>query len=79
MLPTTCSVPSGDVPPIPADVPAAMHDLCVWVERTAVPAVAQAAIAHAHFQTIHPYIAGNGRVDRALTHLVLRRAGVAAG
>lgn len=61
------------VPPVPADVPAAMADLCVWVERTDVPAVAQAAIAHAHFESIHPYIDGNGRVGRALTHLVLRR------
>ena len=61
------------VPPIPADVPTAMHDLCVWVERTDVPAVAQAAIAHAHFEAIHPYVDGNGRVGRALTHLVLRR------
>lgn len=61
------------VPPDPDDVPAAMDDLAGWAVRTDVPAVAQAAIAHAQFETIHPYIDGNGRVGRALTHLVLRR------
>lgn len=64
------------VPPIPADVPAALRDLCLWMERTDVPAVAQAAVTHAHFEAIHPYVDGNGRVGRALTHLVLRRRGV---
>jgi Fic/DOC family len=38
--------------------------------------VAQAAIAHA-FETIHPFLDGNGRVGRCLIHVVLRRRGVA--
>lgn len=61
------------VPPDPGDVPDAVADLCTWVQRTDVPTVAQAAVAHAHFEVIHPYVDGNGRVGRALTHLVLRR------
>ena len=43
-----------------------------------MPAVAQAAIGHAQFESIHPFVDGNGRVGRALIHLVLRRRGVVA-
>jgi Fic family protein len=39
--------------------------------------VVQAAIAHAQFETIHPFADGNGRVGRALIHVVLRRRGLA--
>ncbi len=39
--------------------------------------MAQAAIAHAQFETIHPFIDGNGRTGRAIIHLVLRRRGLA--
>jgi Fic family protein len=42
-----------------------------------LPAVAQAAIAHAQFETIHPFADGNGRTGRALIQLVLRRRGLA--
>lgn len=42
-----------------------------------MPAVAQAAIAHAQFETIHPFADGNGRTGRALIQLVLRRRGLA--
>ena len=50
----------------------------VFIARDDLPAVAQAAIAHAQFETIHPFIDGNGRVGRALLHVVLRRRGVAS-
>jgi Fic family protein len=42
-----------------------------------LPAIAQAAIAHAQFETIHPFADGNGRAGRCLIHVILRRRGVA--
>lgn len=45
--------------------------------RDDLPAIAQVAIAHAQFETIHPFVDGNGRVGRCLIHVVLRRRGVA--
>lgn len=37
----------------------------------------QAAIAHAQFETIHPFHGGNGRVGRAVILTILRRRGIA--
>lgn len=67
------------VPPPPEDVPALLDDLAAFVSRDDMPPVLQAAIAHVQFETIHPFHDGNGRVGRALIHVVLRRRGVAAG
>src|SRR5580658_2853147 len=65
------------VPPTPELVPRLMEDLCVFCNAESLPAVAQAAIAHAQFETIHPFADGNGRTGRALIQLVLRRRGLA--
>jgi Fic family protein len=54
-----------------------MDDLVAFMNRTDLPPVVQAAIAHAQFETIHPFADGNGRVGRALIHVVLRRRGLA--
>jgi Fic family protein len=66
------------VPPPEDLVPRLLEDLAAFVAREDLPAVAQAAVAHAQFETIHPFIDGNGRVGRALVHVVLRRRGVAS-
>jgi Fic family protein len=65
------------VPPPPENVHALMGDLCAFCNTDELPAVAQAAIAHAQFETIHPFVDGNGRTGRAIIHLVLRRRGLA--
>ncbi len=65
------------VPPPPELVPGLMEDLCAFCNTGSLPAVAQAAIAHAQFETIHPFADGNGRTGRALIQLVLRRRGLA--
>ncbi len=65
------------IPPPEDRVPALMGDLIGFLnERDDLPAVAQAAIAHAQFETIHPFVDGNGRVGRCVVHLVLKRRGL---
>jgi Fic family protein len=65
------------VPPPPGLVPDLLADLAAFCNDDSLPAVAQAAIAHAQFETIHPFVDGNGRVGRAIIHLILRRRGLA--
>jgi Fic family protein len=65
------------VPPPPEHVKRLLEDLCKFANSDDLPAVAQAAIAHAQFETIHPFVDGNGRIGRALIHLILRRRGLA--
>lgn len=65
------------VPPPHEHVADLMDDLCAFCNNDDLPAVAQAAIAHAQFETIHPFVDGNGRSGRAIMHLVLRRRGLA--
>jgi Fic family protein len=65
------------IPPPPEYVRDLLEDLCGFCNDDALPAVAQAAMAHAQFETIHPFVDGNGRTGRALIHFVLRRRGLA--
>lgn len=65
------------VPPPPDCVEDLLRDLCDFCNEDSLPAVAQAAIAHAQFETIHPFVDGNGRTGRALIHVILRRRRVA--
>ena len=65
------------VPPPPEHVTDLVTDLVAFSNDDSLPAVAQAAIAHAQFETIHPFVDGNGRTGRVLIHLILRRRGLA--
>ena len=65
------------VPPPEDRVPALLDDLVAFVNLDDLPAIVQAAIAHAQFETIHPFGDGNGRAGRCLIHVVLRRRGLA--
>lgn len=67
------------VPPHADRVPDAMADLFGYARRTDVPVLPHVAIAHAQFETIHPFADGNGRLGRALVHAMLRRAGATRG
>jgi Fic family protein len=65
------------IPPPESEVPSLVEDLVDFLNRDDLAPTAQAAIAHAQFETIHPFIDGNGRVGRCLIHVVLRRRNVA--
>jgi len=65
------------VPPPPEQVRRLLEDLCDFCNQSDLPAIVQAAIAHAQFETIHPFVDGNGRTGRALIHVILRRRGLA--
>ena len=62
------------VPPPEEEVPHLVADLARFATDTSGNPVVRAAIVHAQFETIHPFIDGNGRTGRALIHTVLRRA-----
>ena len=64
------------VPPPPELVGDLMADLVEFANRTDLPILAQAAIAHAQIESIHPFIDGNGRIGRALISAILRRRGL---
>ena len=64
------------VPPPPEAVAGLLDDLLAFCNDGSLPALMQAAIAHAQFETIHPFVDGNGRTGRVLIHLVLRRRGL---
>ncbi|MDR0958881.1 MAG: Fic family protein [Propionibacteriaceae bacterium] len=65
------------VAPKPELVPDAMSDLVHFIRRGDVSPLTHAAIAHAQFETIHPFTDGNGRTGRALVTVMLRRSGLA--
>jgi Fic family protein len=67
------------VPPPPEHVEPLLDDLLRYVGGDAHTPLVQAAIAHAQFETIHPFADGNGRTGRALIHVILRRRGLAPG
>jgi Fic family protein len=52
-----------------------LEDLCAFVNRVDLDPIVQGGIAHAQFETIHPFADGNGRVGRALIYSILRRRG----
>lgn len=64
------------VPPPPEEVSALLDDLMGFCNDDSLPALAHAALAHSQFETIHPFVDGNGRTGRALVHMVLRRRGL---
>ncbi|WP_281283228.1 Fic family protein [Rhodoglobus vestalii] len=58
-------------------VPSAISDVVAFARRTDVPVLVQVAVAHAQFETIHPFVDGNGRTGRAIAHAMLRNKGLA--
>lgn len=65
------------VPPPVNHLDLLLADLCRFANADHLPPLIHAAIAHAQFETIHPFDDGNGRTGRALIHIVLRHRGLA--
>ncbi len=61
------------VPPPPDRVVPLLKDLCGFLNDDRTSPLVQAALVHAAFETIHPFADGNGRVGRALIHVILVR------
>ncbi|MCX8097661.1 MAG: Fic family protein [Casimicrobiaceae bacterium] len=65
------------VPPPPQEVERCMADLERFLHDPAGPgALVKAALAHVQFETIHPFLDGNGRVGRLLIAFILHHEGV---
>lgn len=59
------------VPPPPEKVMECMGDLEKFLHAEDIPVLTKAALAHVQFETIHPFLDGNGRVGRLLITLLL--------
>ncbi len=66
------------VPPPPQYVQACMSDLERFLhnEGNPYPALIKAALAHVQFETIHPFLDGNGRIGRLLIAFILHHDGL---
>jgi len=60
------------VPPAPADMNPALDELEVFLASTSnLPALVKAGLAHVQFESIHPFMDGNGRMGRLLITFLL--------
>ena len=64
------------IPPHHDRVQGLIDDLVAFIDRDDIGVLAHAAVAHAQFETIHPFADGNGRCGRALVHAQLRLKGL---
>jgi len=60
------------VPPPPGELAAAMSGLERWIHADdPLPSLVRAGLAHVQFETIHPFLDGNGRIGRLLITLLV--------
>ncbi|HEY7895180.1 MAG TPA: Fic family protein [Gemmatimonadaceae bacterium] len=65
------------VPAPPGEVPTALGELETFVNAPhALPALIAIGLAHAQFETIHPFLDGNGRIGRLLITFLLVQTGM---
>ncbi len=76
--PSGSTIASADfIPPPPHEVPRALGDLESFLHReSSLPPLLRIALAHVQFETIHPFLDGNGRVGRLLVTFLLTEANV---
>lgn len=66
------------VPPPPDELMPALANLELFLHDESMPPLLKAGLAHAQFETIHPFLEGNGRVGRLLITMMLVNDGVLA-
>lgn len=66
------------VPPPPQELMRVLGELETFLHEQTFPPLVHAALAHAQFETIHPFLDGNGRVGRLLITFLLCERGVLA-
>lgn len=65
------------VPPPPDILPAALAELEKWIHSNdSLPPLVKAGLAHVQFETIHPFLDGNGRIGRLLITLLVEHWGL---
>ncbi len=64
------------VPPPPSEVMPALGALEKFMHLDGIPTLLKAGLVHVQFETIHPFLDGNGRVGRMLIPLILVEQGV---
>ena len=64
------------VPPPPSELLTCLNGWERFLHDETLPPLVHAAIAHAQFESIHPFVDGNGRVGRLLITLLLVARGV---
>jgi len=65
------------VPPPPDAVPETLAALERWIHKPdPLPPLVRAGLAHVQFETIHPFLDGNGRVGRLLIALLVEHWGL---
>ena len=62
---------SAHIPPPPQTRPRLLGDSTFLHAEDDLPVLLRAGLAHVQFETIHPYLDGNGRIGRLLITLLL--------
>ena len=76
--PTGCTLANASfVPPPPREVMPTLGSLENYIhDESPIPALVKMGLVHAQFETIHPFLDGNGRIGRLLITLMLCERGI---